>query len=175
MSFKIVLQEFVVEKIQKGKTSYEKGVATYTFNGANKTQTLVSFANPDVFKTLKTVPSGTSLVVDTTKNDAGYDQWSKVSVEGTEAPSKGSTASPATRVAGSNYETPEERKQRQLLIVKQSSITNAISMLTPGAKSSLKKEDVLELAQELVDFVYGVDDLIGIDNPAVGRDMAAEA
>lgn len=163
MAFKIVLQEFVVEKIQKGRTSYEKGIATYTYNGANKTQTLVSFANPDVFKTLKASPPGSTLVVETTKNDAGYDQWSKVSAEGSEGPAKAVGASPATRVAGSNYETPEERKQRQLLIVRQSSLTNAISMLTPGAKAPLKSEEVIELAQDLVDFVYGVDEALEVD------------
>ena len=158
MAFKIVLQEFVTETITKGRNSYEKGVATYTYNGQNKTQTIMSFANPAVFKEIKNTPSGATLVVEVTKNDKGYDQWSSVTREGaaSQAPAAGTTGA-TTRVAGSNYETPEERKQRQLFIIRQSSISNAIETLSVGAKTPPKVEDILSVAQEFVDFVYGVD------------------
>jgi hypothetical protein len=170
--FKIILQEFVVEQVTKGRQSYEKGVVTYTYNGANKTYQTVSFANPEVFKVLKSAAPGTILLVETTKNAAGYDQWAKVSVEGSAGASEGATSRPApagaTRVAGSNYETPEERKQRQLLIVRQSSITSAIATLAPGSKTALNPDDVLVLAQSYVDFVYGVDEALDPDNPEAG-------
>ncbi len=161
MAFKIVIQDFATETITKGRNSYEKGVVTYTFNGANKTQTLMSFANPAVFKEVKNTPSGTTLIVETTKNDKGYDQWSSVTREGATlaAPAvtgQGSTGA-ATRVSGSNYETPEERKQRQLFIIRQSSISNAIELLSVGSKVPPKTTDVLDTAQEFVDFVYGID------------------
>lgn len=160
MAFKIVIQDFAVETVTKGRNSYEKGVVTYTYNGANKTQTLMSFANPAVFKEVKNAPSGTTLVVETSKNDKGYDQWSSVTREGaaSQAPAAaaGSTGA-ATRVSGSNYETPEERKQRQLFIIRQSSISNAIELLSVGAKSPPKTSEILDTAQEFVDFVYGVD------------------
>lgn len=161
MAFKITLQDFRTETITKGRNSYEKGTATYTYNGAQKTQTLMSFANPAVFATLKNAASGTVFVVETSKNDKGYDQWSSVRPEG-EAAASGAPAKAGatTRVAGSNYETPEERKQRQLYIIKQSSISSAIEALTPGAKASLDIKQVLAVAQEFVDFVYGTDALV---------------
>ena len=162
MAFKIVIQDFATETITKGRNSYEKGVVTYTFNGANKTQTLMSFANPAVFKEVKNTPSGTTLIVETTKNDKGYDQWSSVTREGaaSQAPAAAGSTGAATRVSGSNYETPEERKQRQLFIIRQSSISNAIELLSVGAKVPPKTSDVLDTAQEFVDFVYGLDKIL---------------
>lgn len=159
MAFKIVIQDFAVETITKGRNSYEKGVVTYTFNGVNKTQTIMSFANPAVFKEIKNTPSGTTLVVEVTKNDKGYDQWSSVTRDGatTQATVAAGSTGATTRIAGSNYETPEERKQRQLFIIRQSSISNAIELLSVGAKVPPKTSDVLGTAQEFVDFVYGID------------------
>lgn len=51
------------------------------------------------------------------------------------------------------YETPEERARKQVYIVRQSSITNAIEVLkTHGEK--VDAEEVKALAQEFVDFVF---------------------
>lgn len=182
MAFKITLQEFNVEKVQKGRNSYEKGVATYTFNGINKNQTIMSFANPAVFAALKNAAQGSVFMVETTKNDAGYDTWSKLTPEGENAPQRAmaSTATnlsvglagPGTGATRSSYETPEERKQKQLYIIRQSSISNAIETLSVGAKS-VDSDKVLELAQKYVDFVYDLPQLaagkiLPEDNPGAG-------
>lgn len=155
MAFNITFQEFNTETITKGRNSYEKGVVTYTFNGSNKTQTLMSFANPAVFSFMKKASPGQQLTVETSKNDAGFDQWSKVSLAGASPPSPAAAASSNTKV--STYETPEERKARQRLIVKQSSLGAAVETLSVGAKAPPKKEDVLALAQDYVDWVFDLD------------------
>lgn len=157
---RVIFQECNVETITKGRNKYQIASVTYTVNGANRTQKLLSFANPESFAAVQKFAPGASLEVTITKNDAGYDQWAKVVTADDAAPSP--TAAPTGgKVTGSNYETREERQMRQLHIVRQSSLSNAIALLSPGAKGALDLEKVLETAQELVDFVYdnGQEDL----------------
>lgn len=58
------------------------------------------------------------------------------------------------------YETPEERAKKQVYIVKQSSLSNAIALLNADGKNTItggkkySKEDVFALAQELTDWVF---------------------
>ncbi|HET8688881.1 MAG TPA: hypothetical protein VFM18_19905, partial [Methanosarcina sp.] len=49
------------------------------------------------------------------------------------------------------------RDRRQVLIVRQSSLTNAIAVLTAGSKTPPDPEAVKKLAQEFVDFVFQAD------------------
>jgi hypothetical protein len=163
MAFEATFQQFEVETVTKGRSNYKKGVVTYSYNGANKTSTMVSFSNPAVFKQLETMAPGTLISVTTAKNDAGYDFWQSVKAVGDD-PTPAKAATPV-RVAGSNYETSEERKQRQLFIIRQSSISNAIESLVPGSKVALDPEQVLALAQRYVDFVYGLDEFVKDDTP----------
>lgn len=153
MAFNITIQDVRIEEVKKGRSVYSIANVVYTFKGQQKEQKLFSFSNPQVFKDVQTY-KGQEVSVEVAKNDKGYDQWAKIS------PAGAASASPAPvtgKVAGSNYETADERKQRQLLIVKQSSITNAIATLSPGAKGALDASLVLALAQKYVDFVYGND------------------
>ena len=59
---------------------------------------------------------------------------------------------PATggRVTGSNYETKEERAQRQVYIIRQSSISSAVELLGTGAKTA----DVIATAKEFEAYVF---------------------
>lgn len=70
----------------------------------------------------------------------------------------GDTASvasaPTTKVAGSNYETREERAARQRLIVRQSSLTAAMSALGVGAGEAGDVSEILELADKFTDWVF---------------------
>ncbi len=174
MALKFVFQSFETESVKKGKApGYEKGVVNYTYNGDPRTYKLVSFASPEIFGTLKTLAGGTTILVEVAKDDAGYNKWTSVQVEGAPSPSKGATAastgSPAVRVAGSNYETPDERKLRQLLIVRQSSLGHAVEILKTHGKPFVLA-DALPIAKEAVSWVYGVEDALGDDNPEVGQD-----
>ena len=116
---------------------------------------LMSFSNPTVFKAIQEFAKGDILNVEAVKDDQGYWQWKAVQKsDGTEpvATTKSALTS-GGRVTGSNYETPEERAKRQIYIVRQSSISSAIEMLKSNG-NDLKVENVLETAQQLVDYVF---------------------
>jgi hypothetical protein len=148
-----------VENVVKGKSRYSVATVAYIFNGEARTQKIMSFANPDVFKKVPDLV-GQEVEVTVTKNDGGYNQWSAIGDVGASAPvaapSSGSTAPPATRVTGSNYETPAERAAKQVYIVKQSSINAAIA-LAGHNKEKTTPEDVVKNAQFFVDYVFGKD------------------
>jgi hypothetical protein len=73
---------------------------------------------------------------------------------GRSAPVKSS--SPNTTYQQRDFESKDERTAKQLFIIRQSSISAAIGTLSVGAKTAPSSKDVLSLAAEYVDFVYGM-------------------
>jgi len=143
----------------KNGRSYQSLEVTYKgADGKVGNKKLMSFSNPSVFKAAGTWNKGDVVDVVSQKDDQGYWQWTGIGTGDSPVAqqSAGTSASPATRVTGSNYETKEERAARQELIVRQSSLSNAVSILTVGAKT-VNKDDVKQLAQELTDWVFGKD------------------
>ena len=148
-----------VDWVGEGRKKYGAAVVDYKWNGESRKQKIMSFANPDVFKKVQEMV-GQTVEVETGKNDRGYNEWRNISQESSGAsgaPTAGS-APATTRVSGSNYETKEERAARQVLIVKQSSLSAAVASLTPGAKATLDPATVLERAQAYTDWVFGKSD-----------------
>jgi hypothetical protein len=142
----------------KNGRSYQSLEVTYKgADGKVGNKKLMSFSNPSVFKAAGSWNKGDVVEVVSQKDDQGYWQWTGIGTEGGApvAPAPASSTSGA-RVTGSNYETKEERAARQELIVRQSSLSNAISILTVGAKT-VSKAEVLSLATELSDWVFGKD------------------
>lgn len=145
-----------IENVVKGKSRYSKATVAYLYNGEARTQSVMSFTNPAVFKAVQDFV-GQEVEVEIQKNDAGYNQW--VSIGGIGAGSTPSaapataSAPAATRVTGSNYETPAERAARQVYIVKQSSLANALTYfeLTKGKPTA---DEVTSLAQQFTDWVF---------------------
>ena len=155
----IVIQDVRLEDVVKGRNRYQVAHVVYTDSkGAQKEKKVMSFSNPSVFNTVKELQSGTNVEVSYAKDDP-YFNWAKVEKVDANAPAPAPAPS-GGKVLGSQYETREERHQRQLHIVRQSSLSNAIALLTPGAKAPLKVEDVLDVAQQLVDFVYGTEEIL---------------
>lgn len=121
---------------------------------------LMSFSNPGVFNTAKSWEKGTVVDVITQKDDKGYWQWTGINTGGQQVAQQSTTsASPATRVTGSNYETKEERAARQIMIVRQSSLSTAVAAI---ALSSVDKKanpvlpsEVIEYAKILEAYVLG--------------------
>lgn len=143
----------------KNGRSYQSLEVTYKgADGKVGNKKLMSFSNPSVFKAAGTWNKGDVVDVVSQKDDQGYWQWTGIGTEGGSQVAQQSSAAPASgaRITGSNYETKEERAARQELIVRQSSLSNAVSILTVGAKS-VSKDDVKQLAQELSDWVFGKD------------------
>lgn len=144
----------------KNGRSYQSLEVTYKgADGKVGNKKLMSFSNPSVFKAAGSWNKGDVVDVVSQKDDQGYWQWTGIGTEGG-APvvqqAAAATGTGGARVTGSNYETKEERAARQELIVRQSSLSNAISILTVGAKT-VSKAEVLLLATELSDWVFGKD------------------
>jgi len=159
MVFKIVIQEVKIEEVRNGRNKYDKAEVVYSFNGQNRTQKLMSFSNPAIFAQVRKMVSGETYDVEVVKNEAGFNSWAKiVAVSGEPAPGVAASGDKPTtgRTNVSTYETAEERKIKQMYIIKQSSISSAIEYL----RSFEKPEDigidaVINTAQQFVDFVYG--------------------
>jgi hypothetical protein len=143
----------------KNGRNYQSLEVTYKgFDGKVAAKKLMSFSNPSVFKAATEWTKGETVDVVTQKDDAGYWQWTAI---GTDSGAGGNTPTPttqgATRVTGSNYETKEERAARQVLIVRQSSLSVAADVLAVGAKAAPAAQDVINLAKEFEAYVFSVE------------------
>jgi hypothetical protein len=149
----VTIKNVDVENVVNGRKRYSKATVDYTYNGEPRQQKIMSFANPDVFKKVQELV-GQTVEVELTKNDAGYSEWKSINSASGAATTTANSPANTTRVTGSNYETKEERAARQVLIVKQSSLTAAVATLAPGAKDALDPDEVIGLAQQYVDWVF---------------------
>lgn len=148
-----------VEIESKGK--YQAASVIYKGqDGKVDNKKLVSFANKEVFKLFSSAQPGEKFAVNLEKDNNGYWQWVSAAPMGSAAasadspsPSKGS-ASPR-----STYETPDERAARQVYIVRQSSIANAVALLK-DAKRQATVEEVLDAAKQFEAFVFAQEPLI---------------
>jgi hypothetical protein len=149
-----------VETKPTAKGSYQQLEVVFknkTFQDKVESKKLMSFgANAASFKTLADAPAGSVYDVTVVKNAQGYNDWPEVVQSTGAAPTAAATPSKASPPVKSTYETPEERAQRQILIVRQSSVSSAVAALSAGAKAPVKLEDVTTYAQALSDFVFQV-------------------
>lgn len=142
------------------KGSYQTADVAYknnSFQGKVEGKKVMSFgATKDSFTTLATAQPGESYEVTIVKNDKGYNDWVSMAKATAGAASPAAAPSKAATVAPrSTYETPEERAQRQVLIVRQSSLSSAVNTLTAGAKTPPAVESVIALAKQYESYVFG--------------------
>ena len=157
----VTIQEVNKEFKTKGKGKWSELQVTYTDNGKNFQKKILSFQNPAVFEALQDAKQGDNYDVTVTK-DGEYYNWSSAKKLDKDVAVSAAPAAPASgRVLGSNYETADERKLKQLYIIKQSSIANALMYLgfNEGVQDHSVNE-VLAVAQQFVDFVYGVEEIV---------------
>jgi hypothetical protein len=150
--------------VPTAKGSYQQLDVAYknnTFQGKVEGKKLMSFnkATKAAFDTLANAASGTSFDIDTVKNDKGYIDWTSARAAGASASAPAQAAPAAARPAAnaaprSNYETPEERAQRQVYIVRQSSLNVAAQIAAVGAKK-VDPDEVINLAKKLEGYVFG--------------------
>jgi hypothetical protein len=151
----------------KNGRQYQSVEITYKNpQGQAQTKKLMSFGAPEVFKIAQTWTKGDSINVATIKDNNGYWQWTKILAQGEADPSVSTnSASKAPVSRGSNYETSDERAKRQVMIVRQSSLSNAVATLAiQGSKATAN--DVITLAKLYEGFVLNNE----ADNPDI-RDM----
>lgn len=171
-----------VETKPTAKGSYQQLEVTYknlTYQGKVESKKLMSFgANATAFKALANASAGSTWEVTVVKNDKGYNDWTSVqpSTGGASSTPVASKAAATTQTAGrSSYETPEERAQRQVLIVRQSSVDRALQYHSIGAKTPPNLNEIFDTAQKIADFIFqvkdtgptGFDDLPDFDVPQV--------
>lgn len=148
------MQVSVLQVAVENRGKYNMATVDYKGQDGKPAQKkLMSFTNPDVYKVFSNAKLGDVFEVTTVKNDKGYWDWTEVKTgDATAAAQSGggkSFASPK-----STYETPEERAIRQVMIVRQSSLGHALTML--GGKATVGK--AIEVAQQFEAFVLGKTD-----------------
>lgn len=153
-----------VKTVPTAKGSYQVADIAYknnTFQGKVEGKKVMSFgATAGAFKVLAEATSGDTFNVTVVKNDKGYNDWTAL----TRGDASAAASSPPSSTAGATkasttptrttYETPEERAQRQVLIVRQSSVSSALGILSAGTKAPLKIEDVLATAHIIEQYVF---------------------
>ena len=142
----VTIQDVKINNINKGKSNYQEAIVVYTTDrGENKEKKIISFSNPAVFAFVAKITHPTRVEIENA--GAPYYNWTKI----TEVSKEEVRAPGVTKVSGyqDNRETPAERAARQVMIVKQSSIAQAVSSIGPGAEL----EEYLTRAQQFVDWV----------------------
>lgn len=164
----ITILNVAVTTVPTAKGSYQVADVAFknnTYGGKVEGKKVMSFgASKDAFSTLSAAQPGSTYEVNTNKNDKGYIDWLSLTIAGAAVaaqpnassgqgnrPNAGVTTPPAR----GNFETSEERAQRQVSIVRQSSLSNAIATLSVGAKK-LEPADVIRTAKEYEAFVHGI-------------------
>ena len=137
----------------KNGKSYEKLEVLYRDkDGKPQGKKLVSWTNPSVFKAVKDWEAGHKVNVKTEKDENGYWQWTAIEDGDEEVVTKPAYQGKTETKTVSNYETREERQQRQVYIIRQSSLGHAIEFLGQG-KSAKTVEDVISVADEFFNYV----------------------
>jgi hypothetical protein len=152
MKLSIISVAVTTKSSAKGKP-YQVAEVVYKNDGKVESKNITEYSK--VFKAVADAQPGQVFDVASEKDDKGYWQWTSfVRVTGEQAAVSQNTAA-ATPSSKSNWETSEERAARQVLIVKQSCLSNAVNTLAAGAKTAPSTEQVLALAQVYTDWVLG--------------------
>jgi len=159
-----------ISTIPTAKGSYQVIELAYknkSFQDKLEGKKVMSFTNKDVFATLSQAKFGDVFNVTRVKNDKGFWDWTALSTGDNEpmpsavaAPTSGGYAAPlkaGTVTPKSNYETSEERAARQVMIVRQSSLSTAVALYQHKSfeKSNADPEIIIRMAKEFEAFVLG--------------------
>lgn len=137
------------KRSEQWKFEYEVGGNAKSFQGfASQLKTDRVLA-----KQLSQFSPGDYVEIETEKNAAGYDQIKSVQLAGSKQETAGAHSSSTGKVpaASRDFETKEERTARQRLIVRQSSLAQAVMISGPGTS---KVDSMLKLAERLTDWVF---------------------
>ena len=161
------LQIQVIQTEISNRGKYNQLEVTYKNLEIGKVESkkLMSFIQPDQpYKALADSKAGDVFLITAEKEESpkdgkSYWVWKQAdqAAPGTAAKMSEAKASPTSvgyTAPKSNYETPEERAKKQVYIVRQSSISNAIALLSVGAKTPPSTDLILQEAQKFTDFVF---------------------
>jgi len=149
-------------KAGNGKT-YELLDVAYknkSFQDKVEGKKIVGFSSPQVTAVLKTAQFGDKFTV-VREKDGEFWKWTQLIKDGEDVPmavQPTQTATPAVKPTAtptpkSTYETAEERAARQVMIVRQSSISSAIALLAANGGKKNTPEEVVATASLFEAFV----------------------
>ncbi len=114
-------------------------------------------ASKDVYKVVSEAQSGDVFDVKSEKiagqDGKEYWNWTGIQTAGKNIPGQSQASGKASPAPRSNFETPEERAQRQVYIIRQSSLSVAQELLSNTKGKGYAASDVIDLAEEFTDFV----------------------
>jgi len=172
--------QFVIKVISvEGPTAVKTAKGQYNFleinykrDGKVEGKKIMDFVNKNVYNIVKNVKAGETLTIESAKDSKDYWQWTDVKTGGTVEENTTVTndtpsAAPArgTRITGSTYETPEERKIKQRNITRQFAVNAALKFLEINDAATL--DAVFSTAQEIEAWVYREDpvqEIVDMDN-----------
>lgn len=146
-----------VSVVDKGKWKYAE-VAFKGPDGKMASKRVVSFgATEGAFKYLtddtNPIAKGEIIEVKSEKNANGYWDWISCGRPSAAAVASGTiTQAVGKSVPKSNYETSEERAARQVMIVRQSSLSNAVAHLN-HVKKAYEVAEVIQVARQFEAYV----------------------
>lgn len=158
------------ENVAKNGNPYESLVVTFknlNFGKVEQKKIMPFGESRGVKDALEGAAPGSKWTITRVKNGQ-YWNWTEASA-GVEEQAKGAStmSNNATKPGYTrDFETKDERAQRQVLIVRQSSLSSAVATLSAGAKGGIDPEAVLSLAERYTQFVFGEDD-VRVDSPSV--------
>ena len=141
------------ETKQGKKAAYSVFELVFSVDGNERKRKIMSF-DKDTYKVLKAAVPGEVYDV-TVKQNGEYWDWvsvTKVS-DGSAAPA---AAASGTR-AGGNWETADERAKKQVYIVRQSSIANAVAYHN-SQEAQVTVQEVIATARQFEAYVFGQDE-----------------
>ena len=165
-----------VSTVPTAKGSYQVIDLAYknkSFQDKLEGKKVISFTNKDVFNVLQKAQFGDVFEVSRVKNDKGFWDWTAVNTGGASnnvpSASSGSPVASTPMKTGtvtpkSNYETAEERAARQVLIVRQSSISSAVDLAV--ANKIKDPQEVITIAKTFEQYVFGKEPVNGIATEA---------
>jgi len=168
--------QFQIEVINVQSTTKPTKTGSYTMldvafkrldTGKIEGKKIVSFTNKEIFNLMSKAVNGNQFTITSEKNEqTTYWEWTAVvpgAGGGSEAPSSAPTAAKTGFASPkSTYETSEERAARQVLIVRQSSLSNAIDLLKVD-KKAVDAGEALQVAELFANWVFQKGETVGED------------
>lgn len=150
------MQIKVIKVDLEDKGKYQVAEVTYknTKDGKVASKKVMSFVGS--YGVLKVAKEGEVYDIKAVKDDKGFWVWEGAS-PGVEGPAEtgapvGQGARP-TASPRSTFETPEERRQRQFYISRQSSLQRALEFLTLNGAKKASTDEVIAIAKEFERYV----------------------
>ena len=168
----MIIQIQVIDVSPEQTTKTAKGgygmiEVAYKKDGKVEGKKLMSFVHPEVYKAAKEFKSGDVVNVEIGKEEGRdgkeYWQWQRIVAGGEESTSKETsatqpTSSTPTSKPVSNYETKEERQARQVMIVRQSSLSTAVALAAANGGKKSSSQEIITTAKEFEAFVMGTNE-----------------